>query len=74
MMSSMKTKTRSRPRKRVHEALDGLCCGFQSKWHEEELKEAKRIDNSCLWNVNFVQRNVMKVTYEVYLREESFSF
>ena len=58
----------------VHEALEGLWCGFQTKGMKRNLKEAKRSDNSCLWNVFFVQRNMMQATYEVYFREDSFSF
>ena len=57
----------------VHEELEGLWCGFQTQWLEEEFKEAKRSDNSCVWNVFFVQRNMMKAMYEDYLREESFA-
>ena len=53
----------------VHHALKGLCCILEAKWNTEELKEAKKGDDGCLWYVLSGHCYLVVTSLEVHLGE-----
>ena len=55
----------------VNEPLESLCRVAETKGHVQKLKEAKRSDNGCLWNVRRLHGNLVVGSHRVQFAEDS---